>query len=111
MSAVDFVTSDYKKLLELNDKWHQKVKDTAGDMLVKHAKRARENGCKCGIKMKVVELGNGSVKHTLLNYVETAKAKMVVMGSRGAGAFGRAFVGSVSDFCVHNSPVSVVVVK
>ena len=36
---------------------------------------------------------------------------ILVMASRGMGQVQRWFVGSVSDYCVHNCPCPVVVVK
>jgi nucleotide-binding universal stress UspA family protein len=38
-------------------------------------------------------------------------AAALVMGSRGLGAFKRAFLGSVSDYIVHHSEVPVIIVK
>lgn len=38
-------------------------------------------------------------------------ADMVVVGTRGLGKVKRAFLGSVSDYCVHHSPVPVLVCK
>mmetsp|Transcript_25436 Transcript_25436/g.35457 ORF Transcript_25436/g.35457 Transcript_25436/m.35457 type:complete len:211 (-) Transcript_25436:87-719(-) len=84
------------------------------------------------------EVNNSSVKETILSYVknlfpaelkgaengeqedaeeeEGEKSNVVppdfiVCGTRGLGAMGRAFAGSVSDFLAHNAPCSVVVVK
>ena len=38
-------------------------------------------------------------------------ASAIIMGSRGLGAFKRAFLGSVSDYLVHHASVPVIIVK
>lgn len=64
-----------------------------------------------GVKSYEIEsiIGDASVE------IETAAKKikpdMVVVGSRGLGAVGRTFLGSVSDYLVHHLSVPVLVVK
>jgi nucleotide-binding universal stress UspA family protein len=41
--------------------------------------------------------------------VENLKADVLVIGSRGMGAMKRAFVGSVSDYCVNHCHTAVIV--
>jgi hypothetical protein len=50
---------DSKKLLDLNEKWLKKVKETAGKMLQDYAVTARDNGLKSTVHMKVLEIGEG----------------------------------------------------
>ncbi|KAK6176769.1 hypothetical protein SNE40_015004 [Patella caerulea] len=47
----------------------------------------------------------------ILQGVEEEKAEFVVVGCRGLGKIRRTFMGSVSDFVVHHSPVPVFVVR
>mmetsp|Transcript_35737 Transcript_35737/g.69421 ORF Transcript_35737/g.69421 Transcript_35737/m.69421 type:complete len:300 (-) Transcript_35737:69-968(-) len=53
----------------------------------------------------------GTTKETILEYVKKHNPDMLVCGSRGLGPMGRLFVGSVSDYLVHNCACTVVVVK
>mmetsp|Transcript_15658 Transcript_15658/g.29560 ORF Transcript_15658/g.29560 Transcript_15658/m.29560 type:complete len:100 (-) Transcript_15658:133-432(-) len=54
-----------------------------------------------------------AVKYDIHEYVKTKQkdVDMLVCGSRGMGAMGRAFIGSVADYLVHNLSCAVVVVK
>lgn len=47
----------------------------------------------------------------LVRKAHELNAAALVMGSRGLGAFKRAFLGSVSDYIVHHSEVPVIIVK
>ncbi len=51
----------------------------------------------------------GSVVEQLASYAEARKASMIVVGSRGQGAFARAALGSVSTGLVHTAQVPVLV--
>eukprot|EP00471_Norrisiella_sphaerica_P001307 CAMPEP_0184487222 /NCGR_PEP_ID=MMETSP0113_2-20130426/9517_1 /TAXON_ID=91329 /ORGANISM="Norrisiella sphaerica, Strain BC52" /LENGTH=177 /DNA_ID=CAMNT_0026869437 /DNA_START=94 /DNA_END=627 /DNA_ORIENTATION=+ len=59
------------------------------------------------------ERSGSSVKYDIDAYVKKrySDADFLVCGSRGMGAIGRAFIGSVADYLVHNSSCSVIVVK
>jgi len=59
----------------------------------------------------VIHLLQGDTKEQILALTENIKPGMLVIGSRGLGALRRTFLGSVSDYCVHNCPCPVVVVK
>mmetsp|Transcript_31584 Transcript_31584/g.51089 ORF Transcript_31584/g.51089 Transcript_31584/m.51089 type:complete len:219 (+) Transcript_31584:1-657(+) len=52
-----------------------------------------------------------SSKVSILNYTENAKPDMLICGSRGMGAMGRAFLGSTSDYLMHNCKCTIIVVK
>mmetsp|Transcript_8248 Transcript_8248/g.11337 ORF Transcript_8248/g.11337 Transcript_8248/m.11337 type:complete len:108 (+) Transcript_8248:1741-2064(+) len=62
-------------------------------------------------------LGNertgSAVKYDIEEYVKSNAEDIdfLVCGSRGMGIIGRALVGSVADYLVHNSKVSTIVVK
>mmetsp|Transcript_5403 Transcript_5403/g.6596 ORF Transcript_5403/g.6596 Transcript_5403/m.6596 type:complete len:189 (-) Transcript_5403:124-690(-) len=62
-------------------------------------------------------LGNertgSAVKYDIEEYARTNAEDFdfLVCGSRGMGAIGRALVGSVADYLVHNSKISTVIVK
>ncbi|KAK4767024.1 hypothetical protein SAY86_014775 [Trapa natans] len=53
----------------------------------------------------------GDVRNVLCEAVVKHHASMLVVGSHGYGALKRTFLGSVSDYCIHNASCSVLVVK
>ncbi|KAL8470675.1 hypothetical protein ACS0TY_033298 [Phlomoides rotata] len=53
----------------------------------------------------------GNPKEVILNAVEKLKIQLLVVGNHGRGAVQRAFLGSVSSFCVHNAKCPVLVVR
>ncbi|KAI9472372.1 MAG: hypothetical protein EXX96DRAFT_583825 [Benjaminiella poitrasii] len=53
----------------------------------------------------------GRVKNVLLNLIQELDLTMVVCGSRGRGTMTGIFMGSISTFLVHNSPVPVSVIR
>mmetsp|Transcript_3953 Transcript_3953/g.7589 ORF Transcript_3953/g.7589 Transcript_3953/m.7589 type:complete len:190 (+) Transcript_3953:45-614(+) len=52
-----------------------------------------------------------SVKGAICDYTDDIKPDLVVCGSRGMGAMGRAFLGSTSDYLMHNAKCSTMIVK
>jgi len=112
ISTYDFVSKDYHKLLELEAEYHKKVEEISASLLRKMIHEAKEAGCKADLKSKVLEKGEKSPKQVIQDHCDkTEGAAMLIVSSRGAGALGRAFVGSVSDYLVHNVKIPVVVVK
>ncbi|XP_073117064.1 universal stress protein A-like protein [Elaeis guineensis] len=53
----------------------------------------------------------GDARNALCDAVEKRYADMLIMGSHGYGSFKRAILGSVSDYCAHHAPCSVLIVK
>eukprot|EP00472_Partenskyella_glossopodia_P006220 CAMPEP_0197522270 /NCGR_PEP_ID=MMETSP1318-20131121/7450_1 /TAXON_ID=552666 /ORGANISM="Partenskyella glossopodia, Strain RCC365" /LENGTH=199 /DNA_ID=CAMNT_0043074595 /DNA_START=27 /DNA_END=626 /DNA_ORIENTATION=+ len=52
-----------------------------------------------------------SVKRAIYEFVEDTKPNLLICGSRGMGAMGRAFIGSVSDYLMHNVSCTIMIVK
>mmetsp|Transcript_5744 Transcript_5744/g.11379 ORF Transcript_5744/g.11379 Transcript_5744/m.11379 type:complete len:113 (-) Transcript_5744:482-820(-) len=52
-----------------------------------------------------------SVKGAICDYTGDIKPDLLVCGSRGMGAMGRAFLGSTSDYLMHNAKCSTMIVK
>ena len=70
-------------------------------------------GKKCaefGVNAHLTAL-KGPVKHSIMDYVEEQQPDVLLISSRGLGAVKRWFLGSVSDFCVHNCKCPVLVIK
>ncbi|XP_055815201.1 universal stress protein PHOS34-like [Solanum dulcamara] len=53
----------------------------------------------------------GDARNVLCDAVDKHHATVLVMGSHGYGAFKRAVLGSVSDYCSHHARSSVMIVK
>jgi len=52
-----------------------------------------------------------SVKGLLCEHADNLKPDVIVCGSRGKGYMGRLFLGSVSDYLMHNAKCTVMVIK
>ncbi|KAK3097299.1 hypothetical protein FSP39_008483 [Pinctada imbricata] len=50
---------------------------------------------------------NGEPGPAIIHAIEELKADLIVTGTRGMGTIRRTFLGSVSDFIIHHSPVPV----
>ncbi|KAI3467076.1 hypothetical protein Pfo_023739 [Paulownia fortunei] len=53
----------------------------------------------------------GDPKEVICNAVEKQKIDLLVLGSHSRGALKRAFLGSVSNYCVHNAKCQVLIVR
>jgi nucleotide-binding universal stress UspA family protein len=53
----------------------------------------------------------GDAGDLITQKVSEYKADVLIMGSRGMGMLKRAFIGSVSDYCLHHSVCPVLIVK
>ena len=54
---------------------------------------------------------NGDIVDEIVKYTEEGNFDLLVMGSRGLGAFSRTLLGSVSDKVIHHIKTSVLIVK
>ncbi|KAL8463227.1 hypothetical protein ACS0TY_033258 [Phlomoides rotata] len=92
--------------VELITSIQEKHKRIAEELL----ERAKNICSKYGVAADTfTEVGNP--KEVILNAVEKHKIQLLVVGNHGRGAVQRAFLGSVSSFCVHNAKCSVLVVR
>ncbi|XP_009395576.2 universal stress protein A-like protein [Musa acuminata AAA Group] len=53
----------------------------------------------------------GDPKEAICEAVEKLKIDLLIVGSHGKGAIQRVFLGSISNYCVHNAKCPVLVVK
>ncbi|KAK2982302.1 hypothetical protein RJ640_014821 [Escallonia rubra] len=58
-----------------------------------------------------VETIEGDARNVMCEAAEKYHASVLVLGSHGYGAFKRAVLGSVSDYCSHHAHCSVMIVK
>ncbi|XP_078439674.1 adenine nucleotide alpha hydrolases-like superfamily protein [Wolffia australiana] len=59
----------------------------------------------------LIEVVEGDARNVICEAVDKHRATMLIMGSHGYGAIKRAFLGSVSDHCVHHAHCSVMIIK
>lgn len=78
--------------------------------VVKEYQRLAEQRFDGQLKVELV-VGRGETRDEIVDFVDTCKADLLVIGSRGFGALKRTFVGSTSDYCVHHVHCPVLVVK
>ncbi|KAG5574011.1 hypothetical protein H5410_063777 [Solanum commersonii] len=80
----------------------------AVDKVIEKAKEL----CKIkGVTNVSYEVYEGDARNIIVDAVEKQHATLLVMGSHGYGAFKRAVLGSVSDYCSHHANCSVMIVK
>ncbi|KAL3510766.1 hypothetical protein ACH5RR_030167 [Cinchona calisaya] len=84
---------------EQNQKAANALLETAKAICDKHGVIART----------VTEVGDP--KDAICEAVEKLKVQLLVLGSHSRGAIKRAFLGSVSNYCVHNAKAPVLVVR
>lgn len=56
-------------------------------------------------------VGRGETRDEIVDYMESVKGDMLVLGSRDLGTLKRTFIGSTSDYCVHHCHCPVLIVK
>lgn len=56
-------------------------------------------------------VGRGEVRDEIVDYVESVKADLLVIGSRDLSTLKRTFIGSTSDYCVHHCHCPVMIIK
>jgi nucleotide-binding universal stress UspA family protein len=64
-----------------------------------------------GIKLGEVVCGNGSITKEILRIADEKNCDQIAMGTRGMGALGSLFLGSVAQGVVHHAKVPVLLVK
>ena len=92
--------------------YYHHVSDEARKLAKKYSDKARAK-----IKSRLPEaristqIAKGKPEQVIVETAEEWPADLIVVGSHGYGFWGRALLGSVSDFLVHHAPCSVLVVK
>ncbi|XP_057485439.1 universal stress protein PHOS34-like [Actinidia eriantha] len=80
----------------------------AGERVAQKAKDFCNNKSVNEVTVDVVE---GDARNVMCDAVDKHHASVLVLGSHGYGAFKRAVLGSVSDYCSHHAHCSVMIVK
>lgn len=64
-----------------------------------------------GLENVTIEIIKGDARYGIVEFADTAKADLVVVGATGKGAIERAMMGSVSEYVVRNVKSHVLVIK
>lgn len=56
-------------------------------------------------------VGRGETRDEIVDYMESVKGDMLILGSRDLSTLKRTFIGSTSDYCVHHCHCPVLIVK
>jgi nucleotide-binding universal stress UspA family protein len=84
------------------------LRSIIGDKLLKRTKRVAQRK---GVENVETVRTEGNVANNILEAAKECKADLIVVGSRGMGALGEMFLGSVSHKVNQLSDISVVTVK
>eukprot|EP00465_Bigelowiella_longifila_P003930 CAMPEP_0185264230 /NCGR_PEP_ID=MMETSP1359-20130426/21073_1 /TAXON_ID=552665 /ORGANISM="Bigelowiella longifila, Strain CCMP242" /LENGTH=176 /DNA_ID=CAMNT_0027852591 /DNA_START=35 /DNA_END=565 /DNA_ORIENTATION=+ len=96
----------YASLKDLTKNLDELYKKKAREMIKEFQKICLRNGFDTeGVILQ------GKVKYALCDFALRENIDVVAVGSQGLGATSRILIGSVSDYCVHNMPCPVIVVK
>lgn len=98
MYSPSFIDDVYKKAQEDATKL---VRDYQAEL-----EKAFDNKMPCEMVV-----GRGEVRDEIVDYVESVKADLLVIGSRDLSTLKRTFIGSTSDYCVHHCHCPVLIVK
>ncbi|CAL5337864.1 unnamed protein product [Camellia sinensis] len=75
------------------------------------AEKAKSLYSSKSVEDATVEVVDGDARNVMCDAVDKHHASVLVLGSHGYGAFKRAVLGSVSDYCSHHAHCSVMIVK
>ncbi|XP_046555557.1 universal stress protein in QAH/OAS sulfhydrylase 3'region-like isoform X4 [Haliotis rubra] len=89
--VAELIKEEEVKVKHLVDKYSEKMK-------------------KIHVRGKVKQM-TGKVGEAIIEAAKGENAAMIVVGTRGMGKMRRTFLGSVSDYCLHHSPVPVLVCR
>lgn len=82
-------------------------KERAEKIILKMSNQAEKAGVKCKSDIKYSE----SIIEGILNYVDSKKIQLIVMGSRGRTGFKKLLLGSVSSGVLQHAKCTVMVVR
>lgn len=80
------------------------------EVKIKH-KKLKEISEECGIPCRTFIATSSSITQTVMSYVYSTKADLVIMGTRGNGSDRKLMLGSVSLEISQNAPIPVLLVK
>jgi nucleotide-binding universal stress UspA family protein len=104
--------SDHPSISFLEYNAHQTIieRGKLKEIKLKH-KKLKEISEEYGIGCRTFVAASSSITQTVMSYIYSTKADLVIMGTRGNGSDRKLMLGSVSLEVSQNSPVPVMLVK
>eukprot|EP00243_Klebsormidium_subtile_P003318 TRINITY_DN16674_c0_g1_i1.p1 TRINITY_DN16674_c0_g1~~TRINITY_DN16674_c0_g1_i1.p1 ORF type:complete len:411 (+),score=122.20 TRINITY_DN16674_c0_g1_i1:179-1234(+) len=88
------------------DELENQRREEVQKLLAKFSEKAKEKGV-----TTVSKTATGDARQVICEKAEKDGYELLVMGSRGLGAIKRTFLGSVSDYCLHQASCPILVVR
>jgi nucleotide-binding universal stress UspA family protein len=106
--SLDSTSLELKDIVSEHESKDRVLRSIIGDMLLKRAKRSAQRK---GVETVNTVRAEGNVADNILKTAKERGANLIVVGSRGMGALGEVFLGSVSHKVNQLSDISVLTVK
>ena len=111
VTIVTVVTGIYQPSIGFSMKYSKELLEQHTKMLKKIFSKLDSIAKNKGIKLTLKILFDPSVSRAILNYMDSTKFDLVVIGSHGRTGINKIILGSVANDIVHKSKCPVMVVK
>lgn len=111
ITIVTVVTGIYQPSIGFSMKYSKELLEQHSKMLKKIFSKLETLASKKGIKLSLKILYDPSVSKAILNYINSSKFDLVVIGSHGRTGINKIILGSIANDIVQKSKCPVMVVK
>lgn len=111
ITIVTVVTGIYQPSIGFSMKFNKDLMKKHTKILQKIFSELKKEAAKKGVKVSLKILQNPSVSKAIINYVNSSKFDVVVIGSHGRKGLNKIILGSVANDVAHKAKIPVMVVK
>lgn len=111
ITIVTVVTGIYQPSIGFSMKYSKELLEEHSKILKKTFARLENIASKKGVKLTMKILYNPSVSKAILNYVNTSKFDLIVIGSHGRTGINKIILGSVANDIAQKTKCPIMVVK